>query len=241
MIHLLDRADILKDFLDICGIKLRSLAISYGFGRNFCTFWYQINDMGEITAVIGKFGSAVTVSHKSADMGELSNFIRFIGFSELVCSQSLARLFGDSKAELINSVEKQIESEYKFLKELTYLEFREIYDILESYGGEAVTLGDFEDWYVDISHRIRHGGAIAVLSEQGCGISLLTEDACIINGIAVKTEYRGKGYGRELLVRLGSAKPVTRSLAFCLDSELPFYKKCGYSFVSKYSLISKGK
>lgn len=237
MIQLIDNAESLKAFSDICAIKLRSLAISYGFDCKFCTFWSQTDDSGKTTAIICKFGSALTVSHGSADLRELFDFLQFIGFSELICSEELAEYFSEYKVESINSVEKLTVPQGECQKELTFADYREIYNILNSEGGEAITLGNFEDWYVDIAHRVRHDGAVAVLTEQGCGISLLADDTCIINGIAVKSEHKGKGQGRKLLTRLQNVVRVTRSLAFCLDSELPFYKKCGYSFVKKYSLI----
>ena len=241
MIQLLDNGVSLKSFTDICGIKLQSLAISYGFECSFCTFWSQINDEGEVTAVIGKFGSAVTVTHGDADLQELADFIGFIGFGELVCSQSLACFFSRYNWKTINEVQKHLNSKGKSHKELTYLEYEQIYNIMKSAETEAINLGNFEDWYVDLSHRVRHGGAVAVLTEQGCGVALLADGVCIINGITVVAKHRGTGYGRMILEGLETTKDTTRALAFCLDSELPFYQKCGYNSTEKYILISKGK
>ena len=62
MIKLLEDSNVLQSFTDICGEKIKSLAISYCTDKPFCTFWQQIDGAGDTSAVICKFGSAVTVS-----------------------------------------------------------------------------------------------------------------------------------------------------------------------------------
>ncbi len=239
MIKLLNNADILNPFTDIGGVKLQSLAISYGLDKSFCTFWQQENEKSEVTAVIGKFGSAVTVSHKVADLKELADFLAFIGFSELVCSSELAEHFLGYSAEDINCVQKPINATGKILKPPTYNEYLKMHSIFTGSNTDAISIGGFEDWYVDISHRVRHGGAAAILAEHGCGIALLSKNAIIINGIAVAENHRGKGYGKEILSTLENIGNAKISMAFCRDSELPFYSKCGYKLKEKYSLLIK--
>ena len=240
MIKLLEDSNILQSFTDICGEKIKSLAISYGADKPFCTFWQQISDSGDITALICKFGSAVTVSLKNADNQELLDFLGFIGFDELVCDEGLTDSISDFCEEKIFAVEKICTKEKKIQPQLTFSEYFAMYQMLDDSNSDAIKMGDFEPWYVDISHRIRHGGAVAVLTEQGCGIGLLSDSSVIINGIAVGFSHRGKGFGREILNYIESFGK-TRSMALCLQTELEFYKKCGYEITGNYTLFRKGK
>lgn len=241
MIKLLNNTEILNSFTDICGVKLQTLAISYGLDKSFCTFWAQENENSEIIAVIGKFCSAVTVSAKQCDEKELVEFIKCIGFSELICPSALARYFEGFSEQYINCVEKAVYPSDRVPENFSLDDYLKMYSILTESSNEAIRIGKFDDWYVDISHRIRHKGAAAVLSEYGCGICLLSKDATIINGIAVSEKDRGKGWGKEILLNLENIGNSKISMAFCLDSELPFYLTCGYKLKEKYSLISKGQ
>lgn len=240
MIKLLEDSNVLQSFTDICGEKIKSLAISYGTDKPFCTFWRQIDGAGDTTAVICKFGSAVTVSLKNADNQELLDFLDFIGYDELICDEDFTDNISDLCKEKIFAVEKICTNEKKIQPQLTFGEYSAIYKMLDESDSDAIKMGDFESWYVDISHRIRHGGAVAVLTEQGCGIGLLSGSSVIINGIAVGFSHRGKGFGREILNYIESFGK-TRSMAFCLHSELEFYKKCGYEITGNYTLFRKGK
>ena len=240
MIKLLEDIEVLCSFTDICGEKMQSLAISYGIAKPFCTFWQQIDESGNITAVICKFGSAVTVSIKDCNLGELADFLTFIDFDELVADEKLFAEIGDPNTEIIYAVEKAVNNKSGMRPELTYKDYSAIYQMLLDAKSAAIEIGDFDSWYVDLSHRIRHGGAIAVIYDHGCGIGILSENSIIINGIVVDMGSRNMGYGKEILGHIeGFAK--SRSLAFCLDTELEFYKKCGYEIKGIYKLSRKGK
>lgn len=240
MIKLLEACNQLQSFTDICGEKLQALAISYGLDKPFCTFWHQTDEAGKITAVICKFGSAVTVSMKEPNRKELMDFLMFIGFDELICDGSLTDGISGFAKEAIYAVEKACTRGINNLPCLTFSEYSAIYKLLNDSSSAAIEIGDFESWYVDISHRIRHGGAVAILWEQGCGIGLLSDDSVIVNGIAVEKAHRGKGCGKEILNCIENFGK-TRSMAFCLQTELEFYKKCGYGITGIYSLFRKGK
>ncbi len=240
MIKLLNSIEIIEKFTDICGVKIQSLANSYGFEHSFCSFWVQ-ESKGEIpSAVICKFGSAVTVSETNADYNELFEFLNVIGFSELICGKGLAEKFDNLNTTDINWVEKKINPAGEIQKPATYQELLKAHNILMCSNSEAVTIGTFDDWYVDISHRIRHGGAVVISEEYGCGILLLSKEAVVINGIVVSKEYRGKGFGKKLLYLLENTEKANRIMAFCLESELQFYLKHGYKIKDNYKLISKG-
>ena len=240
MIKLLEDSNILRSFTDICGEKLKSLAISYGTAKPFCTFWQQIDGAGDITAVICKIGSAVTVSLKNADRQELVDFLEFIGFDELICDETLGDEIVEYDKEKIYAVEKAVNPQNVICSNLSFNEFSAIYNQLAETDSDAIEVGDFDSWYVDLAHRIRHGGAVAILREYGCGIGLLSESTVIVNGIVVNPSSRSRGYGKQILNYIENFGK-TRSLAFCLETELNFYKKCGYKLTGNYSLFRKGK
>lgn len=67
---------------------------------------------------------------------------------------------------------------------------------------------DFESWYVDLSHRIRHGGAKALTLRMdgiilASGIlSSVTDKGAVLTAVRTQPEFRRMGYGSMLVRRL---------------------------------------
>ena len=87
---------------------------------------------------------------------------------------------------------------------------------------------DFEPWYLDMSHRVRHGvsrcvsdGRSALVVQHSIGSESL------ISQVAVLSDFEGKGYAGGLLLR------VCRALGgeirvICEDGLTGFYEKFGF-------------
>ncbi|MGI6264131.1 MAG: GNAT family N-acetyltransferase [Acutalibacteraceae bacterium] len=72
-------------------------------------------------------------------------------------------------------------------------------------------LPQWDDWYVDMSHRLRHGcGRIAgITGEDGLlAVAMTTaecESAALIGGVATRPDQRGRGYARRCVSALAAA------------------------------------
>ena len=77
-----------------------------------------------------------------------------------------------------------------------------LYDRL-SYGNDVdIHLPSFEIFAPDVSHRLRHGGAVAVVKDEGAALAFLYEGGGVMSGIALSAACRGKGLGKALLNEL---------------------------------------
>lgn len=92
-------------------------------------------------------------------------------------------------------------------------------------------MGGFEDWYVDISHRIRHG----VSELYYCGDTTVTKNFDIdgfvfVSHIATAESARGKGAARRLLYCLADKfeKEGKAMHLFALDHRKTFYEAIGF-------------
>ena len=93
---------------------------------------------------------------------------------------------------------------------------------------------DFESWYVDISHRIRHGCARAytlningVIISSGIFSSIYNDDA-VLSAVRTSEEYRGLGYGSALVSEMTG--DIKGKIYLMREKELneQFYKRLGF-------------
>ncbi len=107
-------------------------------------------------------------------------------------------------------------------------EFEKCFDILKESFDD---LGSFDSWYVDISHRIRHGVSGIYLY----GSSTVTKcfdigGSVFVSGIATAVNERGKGAVGKLLGYLAGEfeKEGKKMCLFALDHRKTFYLSVGF-------------
>ena len=94
---------------------------------------------------------------------------------------------------------------------------------------EILSKPDFDGWYADMSHRIRHKIALALENQKGALVfSHITDTSAIISGIAVLPSERKNGVGTKLLSK-GINSVSGRKVFACTDSATTdFYLKNGF-------------
>lgn len=86
---------------------------------------------------------------------------------------------------------------------------REVYPLLRAVFGDTLPL--FDDWYVDVSHRLRHDCCrITGIYEAGAlaAVAMTTAEcdtAALIGGVATRPESRGRGYAHRTVMALAGA------------------------------------
>lgn len=104
-------------------------------------------------------------------------------------------------------------------------------------------MGSFEDWYVDISHRIRHGvSELYYYGETTVTKNFDLDGFVFISHIATAKAARGKGSARRLLYCLAEKfESEGKSVhLFALDHRKTFYEAIGFEPVAEdilYELI----
>ena len=154
---------------------------------------------GRICAVISRQGGRLNITAENPDFAELKDFISIIGFTEIFCEKSVAEGLGFKGFSEFTVLKAAFSKSGKPQKDIS---LSSLYSALKWGEDGDVELPPFEIFAPDTSHRLRHGGAAAVLEEYGAALGFKCSFGGIISGISVKKEHRGLGLGGKLLKEL---------------------------------------
>lgn len=221
------------------------LCLSDVYGRdNLCDIYIQYNEKGIPTAVFSKFSGTITlyVLDNSFDKDELTEFVGFIGCDRFVCQPDLglSKLQSIMQSGCLMRLDRSIAANAQPKKALDLVTIhhspspRDIYAVLSQQSGDSIQITDYSGWYVDLSHRLRHGFAKAVVVRKNgqpisCALTnALCHNAALLGGIATLPTYCGMGYGRIAVNAICDDLPDKSIFLFCSEHNIPFYQKCGF-------------
>jgi ribosomal protein S18 acetylase RimI-like enzyme len=183
---------------DIFSVRILSVLKSYGCKYQFATYFKQTVD-GELTAVLSKLDGDFTLSMtENADMDELVHFFCVTGYTSITCSDAFQ--LGSRYDEGV-TMHCDAKKDYKLIG----VELDEYPKLMDLFNFVDYNSQDFKSWYVDISHRVRHGTSKAyTLNMDGeiiaSGIlSAITKGNAILTAVRCEPEFRGMGYGSALV------------------------------------------
>ena len=112
---------------------------------------------------------------------------------------------------------------------------REVYELLTACSSEAFRPPAFESFYLDLSHRLRHGAAVLsslYQEEKLAAVAIapaVTEEAALIAGVAVRPGFRRRGLGAQAVERLLQKLPHRSAWVFRAEGENEeFYTSLGF-------------
>ncbi len=229
MIRLVSAAVEGEELFQICrgsalGCKLRAIAGAYGFSRSFLRFWT------DGSAAYGLLDGQLTISGSPGDPGEAREFISIIGPGSVIADSGTARSLGLEASVHGAVMAKDLPAGVPESFQAPGL--REIHALLTAAGMPV----DFEPFYLDMSHRIRHGGAVALGAYAfgelaGCAVvSAVTDREALLSAVAVREDCRRRGIGVGLMRDVERALPGRR-LYLLRESgrNRGFYERLGYS------------
>lgn len=209
--------------------RILSQLLAYGTCERFLEHWVQLED-NEPRAVISRIDRNITIFCESAD-DELLEFIEAVGYNTVFADKELFPQYwsGEVLMKFVRKPETEISDNIDFNPTI-----REIYSVLERCRGEGFEIPDFDSFYPDMSHRVRHnlsrvlayrldGQAIAC-----CMTSAETGNCAIISGVACLSEYRGKGYASKLVAKIVEALGDRDIFVFCREELVGFYIRVGF-------------
>lgn len=214
---------------DIYSVRILSLAAAYGCKYPFARFYRQLNDNGEVSAVLSALDNDITASfnEKLFDKNELLQFVQMIGFSTFLCDEAFDMEYEYASGAVMQSDKKiEINCEYSVIDEYPHL--------FDLYNFVDYDENSFEAWYVDISHRIRHNAARAVslnikdeMISSAIFSSIYNEDA-VLTAVRTSPEFRGCGYASALVSAMCCDVKGTVYLMREANKNESFYKKLGF-------------
>ena len=207
-------------------IRIISLYESYGAKYDFLRFYKQEID-GDITAIISIMDNNATLCLiNDHDTDEIIQFLSAIGAKTVFCEKEIA-------LEKVEQGDIMLFNNFEITnRSLNEVRLKNVYDIMST----CFTMPHFNSWYPDISHRIRHGGAVAVEKEYGCAIALKSSIGALISGICVKENSRNKGHGSVILQGLINTCGSNKIFALVeKNGPKQFYKNNGFFEIGKFA------
>lgn len=236
MIRFVDDAASQGEFLALCGgsafgCKLAAIARAYGFQRDFARFW-----LGE-SAAYCLLDSALSVVGDPGDPSEARMFLDAVGARQIFGPEHFVQKLGLSPAAGGPVLAKRVApGPVAAFPEPPKLQ--EVYQLLRRVGMDV----RFEPFYLDLSHRIRHGAAFALGEYRdgrlaGCGVvSAVASGEALLSAVAVEPEFRHQGIGSELVTRAEAALPGrTLYLMREENSSQEFYAQLSYSQAGRWA------
>ena len=254
-----------KKIIDFCsssciGLKALLPLISYGTKYPFAETWVQISEGNEISkpliiSVISNFyGEMVICFDKEAcsevssidSLLELSSFIKAIGPREVISNMQIPLAEDNAEMGLAGHIMELPSSRVCLAKEndgihtgkIKIIEnenLKDFYDLLENNYKDHV-FSKYEDWMVDLSHRIRHNvTSTSILMEEDTGKMVATAAALVdspkavlLGAISVNPECRGKHYAHTLVKHYADAARGKTVYIMCNPDKIGLYEKAGF-------------
>lgn len=171
-------------------LKIWALFNAYGGSYEFCRFFRQGS-----TYLACLDGSFVICEDPGCDWEELAGFLAMNGFSDLFCSETAGDMLrGKIPAEFSRVCLMELRMPEKSGEKLPECSPSEAWKVIST----RFPI-DFEPWYLDMSHRVRHGvsrcvsdGRSALVVQHSIGSESL------ISQVAVLPDFEGKGVRRRI-------------------------------------------
>lgn len=229
MIEKINETNLISNFYrdDIFYVRIMSLMKAYGFEYDFAVFYRQVLN-NAVTAVISKLDGDFTVcANDDADFAEIEEFCKIIGYNSLLCDDRLLSERHFTFGHIMQSV-KKVELHKNYTEIDKYPKLMELFNFLD------YSSADFESWYVDVSHRIRHGCACAYSLNfdkqivSSAMLSSIFNDRAILSAVRTEDEYRGLGFGSTLVSEIICDFNGKVYLMRDEDKNEQFYKRLGF-------------
>lgn len=238
-------------------VRIQSLLKAYGNDYPFFQVWSQ---KGKAFNLIASLEGSLTVYAEDPnqfDAEEAAFFIKNTPNAQTVSGEAgliekIVAFLPGSREEYNVMVQNQ--AEYSSVKEDSFTEFTieknpplmKIYFILETCKGKSFSVGEFELWYVDFSHRIRHGCADCYITRVKntpagcCLVPSISGYAGLISGVATLSEYRNKGIATASVLKVCGELTESGKLPVveCVGELDGFYKKMGFHITDKMSVLT---
>jgi hypothetical protein len=191
--------------------------------------WTQ-EDQNGITAVIARNGGRLYIYSNGENISEIKQFINIIGFSEIFTEEDTAKRLGLSVIKEFNVLKKESTKTGEF--DPYSLSLNSVYQGLKMGCDGDIALPPYADFAPDLSHRLRHGAAVAIAHQNSAATAFLCKRGGIISGISVSKDCRGQGLGSTTLNKLCSY--IGGQVFVCANQQnKDFYIKNGFSVLEK--------
>lgn len=218
-------------------IKIKSLFKAYGMGYKFLTFY--ADEKSEIVVAVQDSAATLYLNNPAKNL-EATTFLSLIS-STIVSECPL--LFDDYKCETgkIYSIDTQNLTP-KFCLQVSNV-IHSAYSVLNKVFNQSINSVNYQKWYTEISHRVRHGVSKTYTIEN-CGTLTLygkVGETLSIVEFGVVEALRKRGIATKLLNHLfADNRLVKRMILYSQDSNADgFYEKTGFVHTGNWYYYEK--
>lgn len=214
--------------------KIRALLKAYGTKYEFCRFY--TSESAVLCETDGDFVlCGAENSPDTPDVEELADFFAFGGFSEIFCSKELGVALGERlccRSQRVSLMRFEGEAVPNAEVERDP-PLNDVYGILKT----AFNI-EYEPWYADMSHRIRHN--IARARRLGNSALIIQHDIngeALLSQIATLPEFRNRGNASRLIKAVCAELSGSEVFLLCGDELLTFYRELGFLKVDERFIL----
>lgn len=217
--------------------KICALLRAYGTKYDFCRFF--VSDFFILCEMNGSFVVCGLGTKDNDNIDELADFFVFGGFSEIFCSETL----GERLEKLLHCNMKTVNLMRFSGEAVGCVEVEksppldDVYKILK-------TAFDFEyeAWYADMSHRIRHNVAAArMLGSSALIIQHDLNGEALLSQISTAPVSRNRGNASRFISAVCAELFPSEVFVICEDDLTGFYRKIGFEFVGFKTILTVKK
>ncbi len=235
------------------GMKAVGPMLSYGTQYDFVLNYVRRDEQGFINAFISRYYGSVTVaaaeaSMSASDIEELAGFLSVTGYSALTAPPAIMEALGieDAETGFVMTYDKGADCVANtFDGNATILAndgYREFFDAICRNNPGYIPSG-YEDWLVDISHRVRHNTA------EIFGLYKDERDECIstvaalvfvnrtvfMGAVSTDPRFRGQHLASTIIKYLCDRYSDSTVYLMCKPEKKAFYEKLGMHAAGEYS------
>ncbi len=220
------------------GCKIAVVVSAYGFDKGSACFWLDtVSD-----TVFCQVDDLMLISGTVITPDETREFLRAVGPGCVMCAVKNAEALGLPVSRSGDVLRKKLKPGKARSVDPYSVNIREIYGLLE----EAEMVEEFEPFYLDISHKLRHGAALAFEEHRngelaGCAVvSSISKECAVLSALAVRPQYRRQGIGSALVHRVEECFPGKSVYVFREKGKnAEFYRELEYAKADTWVYSSK--
>lgn len=225
--------------LDPFACRILSLWHCYRPTLVFVDYWCQVDDgNGAVTGAVARSGSQfILFLTDTSDLDEMSSFMRIAGATSVLCSGSydldINMSLTTGEVLICNDLFEE-DDRHHFVEP----DLHAAYDLISDCADENFQPPVFEDFYVDVNHKMRHHAARLFGIECGGNLASVamtvaeSANGAVLGAVACAHKYRRCGYGSAVVKRLTNSLIHEGKNVFlhrAQNANVSFYSELGFS------------
>lgn len=219
--------------------RINAYCKAYGTGYDFCTFYEGDTDDNMLALYYG--GELYVHCNENGDLQSIITFSEMLGakavMSDIKLSEESETLYIMTSGKMPAVCNNRLKAEFTE-------DYRTVFEILKS--GFSLSDYQFDEWYADTCHRVRHGISRLIVmyygSEPAATATVLFDDdkSCFLSHIAVRRDMQKNGIGTALLSCTANLLDNRKITLICKENVQRFYINCGFSATGTAYEIARG-